>query len=100
MIRSFDNKLYDMTGRNEFTWTRFYFPVITCADGLSEIDRYMVQYLRFLKSGKHCKGNYSVTYDQLKNLGYTSLVNEYYTWKKENRKLLKSAIDNNNRSAL
>ena len=88
MIRSFDYKFYDLSGNNPFTWTRFYFPVITVSDGLHQIDEAMIRYLRYLYSGRHYKGNYKVTYDTLKKLGYTSLVNEYYTWKKDNNTLL------------
>lgn len=89
MIRSMDRKFYDLTGDNEYTWTRYYFPVITKTDGLSEIDKYFVEYLRYLYSGRHYKGNYAVSYDDLKALGYTSLTNEYYTRKEESRKLRK-----------
>ena len=92
MIRSFDYKFYDLNGNNEFTWTRFYFPVITKTDGLKEVDAYMVKYLRYLYSGRHYKGNYAITYDHLKKLGYTSLVNEYYHWKKDSYDLLRSQL--------
>ena len=91
MIRSFDYKFYDLSGNNGFTWTRFYFPVITVSDGLYKIDQTMVQYLRYLETGRHYKGNYEISYDYLKKLGYTSLVNEYYNWKKENEELKKNA---------
>ncbi|MBQ1505378.1 MAG: hypothetical protein IIZ48_01255, partial [Erysipelotrichales bacterium] len=87
MIRSFDNKMYDLTGTNSFTWTRFYFPVLTCDEGMRKIDETMVQYLRYLSSGRHYKGNYRITYEQLKKLGYTPLTAEYYRWKEENREL-------------
>ena len=87
MIRSFDNKFYDLSGNDGFTWTRFYFPVITVSDGLHEIDKTMIQYLRYLQTGRHNKSNYTVSYDSLKKLGYTSLVNEYYNWKRENSRL-------------
>ncbi|MBQ1508397.1 MAG: hypothetical protein IIZ47_03160 [Erysipelotrichaceae bacterium] len=87
LIRSMDHKFYDLFGENAFTWTRWYFPVLTSTNGLHEIDRTMVQYLRFLKTGRHYKGNYQVSYEELKKLGYTSLVHEFYTWKKENVKL-------------
>ena len=85
MIRSFDNKFYDLSGTGEYTWTRYYFPVISCTDGLQRIDRYMVMYLRYLSTGRHTRSNYRITYEHLKKLGYTPLVHEYYTWKKENR---------------
>ena len=87
MIRSFDHKFYDLTGDNDFTWTRFYFPVINCSDGLKEIDRYMQQYLRYLSTGRHTKANYRVSYEDLKKLGYTPLAAEYYNWMKENELL-------------
>ncbi|MBR4164580.1 MAG: group II intron reverse transcriptase domain-containing protein [Solobacterium sp.] len=89
MIQIFDNKFYDLTGNNAFTWIRFYFPVITTTKGLHEIDIYMQKYLRYLYSGRHYKGNYKITYEQLKKLGYTPLVGEYYNWKKENLLLQK-----------
>ena len=84
MINSFDRKFYDLSGDNDFTWTRFYFPVINTAEGLKTIDAYMQQYLRYLYSGRHYKGNYRVSYEELKKLGYTPLAAEYYNWKKEN----------------
>ena len=87
MIRSFDNRFYDLSGTNEFTWTRFYFPVLTVSNGLHKIDEYMQMYLRYLYSGRHYKGNYDITYPQLKKLGYTPLVSEYYNWKRENIEL-------------
>ena len=87
MIRHFDNLFYDLTGSGEYTWIRYYFPVITSAEGLQKIDQSMVQYLRYLYSGRHYKGNFKITYEHLKSLGYTSLVHEYYQWKKENQSL-------------
>ena len=87
MIRSFDRKFYDLQGDNSFTWTRFYFPVITVSDGLHQIDETMLEYLRYLYSGRHYKGNYRVSYEDMKKLGYTSLVAEYYNWKRENAEL-------------
>ena len=85
MISSFDHKFYDLSGDNSFTWTRFYFPLINCTQGLHEIDEYMQKYLRYLYSGRHYKGNYVITYERLKRLGYTPLVAEYYRWNEENR---------------
>ena len=55
--------------------------MVTTSNGLKIIDNYLVQYLRFLSSGRHCKQNYNIRYDYLKNLGYKSLVNEYYKFK-------------------
>ena len=45
---------------------------------LKEIDRYAQDCLRYLLSGKRSKGRYSVRYEELKALGYRSLVHAYY----------------------
>ena len=87
MIRSFDHRFYDLSGSGDYTWIRFYFPVIDDVSGLRQIDESMLEYLRYLYSGRHYKGNYAITYDHLKKLGYTPLVAEYYRWKKENHDL-------------
>lgn len=91
MIRSFDQKFYDLAGKNAFSWIRFYFPVLTTGTGLHRIDTCMQQYLRYLYSGRHYKGNYRISYESLKKLGYTPLVAEYYRWQEENRKLRQTA---------
>lgn len=85
MIRFFDGKFYDIFGNGDYTWTGFYFPVITSTEGLARIDRYMQMYLRFLLTGRHSKINYRVRYDDLRKLGYTPLVAEYYNWKQEEK---------------
>ncbi len=87
LIRYFDYRFYDLSGEDIYTWTGWYFPVITQSEGLRVIDRYLVQNLRYLATGRYYKGNYRVLYEDLKKLGYTSLVHEYYTWKKVERKL-------------
>ncbi|MBR0137644.1 MAG: group II intron reverse transcriptase domain-containing protein [Erysipelotrichaceae bacterium] len=87
MIRSFDYRFYDLSGQNDFTWTRFYFPVLSSTEGLHEIDRHMLEYLRFLKTGRFNKSNYRTSYEDIKKLGYTPLVAEFYNWKQENRML-------------
>ena len=87
MISHFDRVFYDLSGSNDFTWSRFYFPIITTGDGLHQIDEYMQMYLRYLYSGRHYKGNYVISYEHLKELGYTPLLSEYYHWKEENRLL-------------
>ena len=58
-----------------------HFPVINSTDGLKEIDHYLQQNIRFLSTGKHNKANYRTDYAQLKQLGYKSLVNEFYKYK-------------------
>ena len=85
MIHIFNKKFYDDTDEHRFTWSRWFFPILTTDAGLREMDTYMLQYIRFLSSGRHYKGNYRVGYEQIKDLGYRSLVHEYYRGKEEQK---------------
>ena len=42
----------------------------------------MVSCLRYIQTGKHTKANYNLRYSELKELGYLSLVNLFYKFKK------------------
>lgn len=81
LINHFNRKFFESDDPETLTWSRWFFPVINQTDGLKEIDHYLQQNIRFLSTGKHNKTNYRVDYDQLKELGYKSLVNEYYKFK-------------------
>ncbi len=81
LIRVFNKKFYDELDEHSFTWSRWFFPVLSTDESLKEIDAYLLQYIRYLYKGRHYKGNYRITYDQIKDLGYKSLVNEYYKYK-------------------
>jgi hypothetical protein len=83
LINYFNRKFFESDDPETLTWSRWFFPVITQTEGLKEIDHYLQQNIRFLSTGKHNKANYKVDYDQLKALGYRSLVNEYYRFLKE-----------------
>lgn len=63
---------------DEFTWSRWFFPILTVDTGLHEIDTYLQEYIRYAVTGRHYKGNYRISYEQLKDWGYRSLVHEYY----------------------
>ncbi len=84
MIRTFNHKFYDTDETGDFSWSRWFFPLITTDRGLREIDRYFVKYIRFLYKGRHYKGNYRIRYEDLKALGLRSLVAEYYAGKEGN----------------
>ena len=83
VVRVFNRKFYDDEEVGDFTWSRWFFPVLTTDEGLRELDRYFVENLRYIYSGRHYKGNYAVTYEKLKSLGYRSLVHEYYEFRKK-----------------
>ena len=81
LINHFNRKFYEKDDTEALTWSRWFFPVINKTDGLKEIDHYLQQNIRFLGTGKHSKANYKTEYSQLKQLGYRSLVNEFYKFK-------------------
>lgn len=78
MIRHFNAKFFEGDDPGTLTWSRWFFPLLTQADGLRQIDRYLQDQLRFLATGRHVKKNFSIRYGMLKSLGYRSLVHEYY----------------------
>ena len=80
LINHFNRVFFENDDTETLTWSRWFFPVINQTDGLKEIDHYLQQNIRFLSTGKHNKTNYKTDYAQLKQLGYRSLVNEYYKW--------------------
>ena len=83
LINHFNRKFFESDDNENLTWSRWFFPVINKTDGLKEIDHYLQQNIRFLTTGKHGKANYKTDYAKLKQLGYRSLVNEYYKFKEK-----------------
>lgn len=81
-FRALNRKLYENKGGTEFTWARWFFPLLTSDAGLRELDAYIQQYARYAATGTHAKSNYRIRYAQLKECGCRSLVNEYYAFKK------------------
>ncbi len=80
--RTFNRKFFGGGDDGEFTWSRWFFPLISTDCALREIDEYMQENMRFIVTGKHNKGNFRTSYEKLKECGYKSLVNEYYKQKK------------------
>ena len=81
LINCFNRKFFESDDPETLTWSRWFFPVINQTEGLKEIDHYLQQNIRFLSTGKHNKANFRIDYERLKELGYKSLVNEYYKFK-------------------
>lgn len=81
LIKKFNSKLYNNTSPHELTWCKWYFPTINTDKSLREIDHYMIDCARYIMTGKHTKANYNLRYEDLKKLGFRSLVNEFYRFK-------------------
>ncbi|MCR4724964.1 MAG: hypothetical protein K5772_05985 [Clostridia bacterium] len=79
-IRIFNRKLLENSADSDLTWSYWFFSVINTADSLHGIDLYAQDCLRFLISGTRTKARYNVRYEDLKKLGYRSLVHEYYSF--------------------
>lgn len=86
MLRVFNNKFYREANTKDLSWSKWYFPVLTTHETLKEIDNYLVQYIRYLSTGRFTKKNYNIRYEYLKTLGYRSLVNEFYKAKEKDHR--------------
>ena len=78
LIRSMNRKYFSADSSHELTWTRWYFPLITTDHTLHELDVYLQYWIRYLLSGRHRQKNYAFRYQELKALGYQSLVHAWY----------------------
>jgi len=81
LINHFNRVFFENDDKDGLTWSRWFFPIINNTNGLKEIDHYLQQNIRYLSTGKHNKTNFRTDYNQLKLLGYKSLVNEFYKYK-------------------
>ena len=82
LIRYLNDKFYNNAIRGEITWCRWYFPLITSDSKLKEIDEYAVSNIRYLYTGKHGKKNYDLRYSEIQEMGYRSLVNNFWKYKR------------------
>ena len=78
--RSINRKIFGTGSDNEFTWSRWFFPLISTDDDLKLIDNYIQEHMRYVASGCFNKANYRVRYSTLKDCGYRSLVNEFHRY--------------------
>ena len=81
-LRVFNRKLFENPADNELTWAYWFFPVLTTDKSLREIDGYAQDCLRYLLTGTRTKARYNARYEDLKSLGYRSLVHEYYAFRR------------------
>ncbi len=83
-IRSFNRKFFDANATHELSWCRWFFPLLSHDKSLKVIDQYILDHLRYIATGKFTKKNYKLyDYSHLKELGFKSLVNEYWKYKKQ-----------------
>lgn len=84
-IKGMNGKLYSRDEEDRMNWSQWYFPVINTTESLERIDAYMVQYIRYLISGKQLgyAKHSQISYEQVKKYGYRSLVNEFWRNKKK-----------------
>ena len=78
--RALNRKFFGTDSDDEFTWARWFFPLISTDNELKLIDNYMQEQMRYIVSGCFNKANYRVRYSELKDCGYKSLVNEYHRY--------------------
>ena len=76
--RVINKKFFGREDDDEFTWARWFFPLITEDEDLKKIDAHVQEYMRYVSSGRFNKANYRIRYSDLKRCGYKSLVNEYH----------------------
>ena len=79
-IKHFNKKLYTSNDRSEINWSLWYFPLITTDKSLKVIDHYMQDCIRYVATGKHTKSRFDFRYEQMKELGYWSIVNKWYKY--------------------
>ena len=82
-VRAFHRKLFENPVVNDLTWTHWYFPLINTADSLRIIDHYAQSCIRTLATGRNTKSAYNFRYEDIKALGYESLVHHFYAYCEE-----------------
>ena len=84
-INKFNKKLLEGAEDNELTWSLWFFSVISTADSLKVIDNYAQDCIRYVATGKRTKKRFDFRYEDMKSLGYKSLVHEYYSYVDDNK---------------
>ncbi len=82
-IRYLNRKFYEKPFPGEITWCRWYFPVITTSESLQVIDSYVLDLIRYLYTGRYSRKNYKLSYETIRDMGFRSLVNRYWRYRKE-----------------
>lgn len=80
-VKYFNRRLYTSEDPHEINWARWYFPLINTDKTLKVLDAYMQDCIRYIVTESRTKSRYNFRYEQIKNLGYKSLVHEYHKGK-------------------
>ena len=78
LIRLNHQTFFGRPNSHELSWSRWLFPILTETSGLHELELYFQRCIRYVMTGKWSDSGYRIKYKELKALGYTSLVREYY----------------------
>ena len=77
-VKYFNKRLYTSEDPHEINWSRWYFPLINTDKSLKVLDAYMQDCIRYIVTESRTKSRYNFRYEQMKALGYRSLVHEWY----------------------
>lgn len=77
-VKYFNKRLYTSDDPHEINWTRWYFPLINTDKSLKLLDAYMQDCIRYIVTESRTKSRFDFRYEQIKDLGYRTLVHEYY----------------------
>jgi retron-type reverse transcriptase len=77
-VKYFNKRLYTSEDPHEINWSRWYFPLINTDRSLKVLDAYMQDCIRYIVTESRTKSRYNFRYEQMKDLGYRSLVHEWY----------------------
>ena len=79
-IRIFNRKLLESPQDHELTWSYWFFFFFNTTESLQQLDHYAQECIRYLISSRRTKSRFRVRYQDIKKLGYKSLVHEYWNY--------------------
>lgn len=92
-IKKLNYKLYSDQD-DSINWSRWYLPNINTIESIKYLDNYFVKCIRYLYSGKwQGKHHYKLKYNDIKQLGFKSLVNEYYKLRRQKNSIIELELE-------
>lgn len=94
MARKIDRYFYTTDNtQHELSWQDFFFSTITRDDSLHVLDLLCQDLIRRVATGKRGDSRYRFRYDDIKALGYRSLVREYHRSREEREEERNNRVD-------